>query len=85
MCCLWQIYNCLYIYNVHFHVYIHTLFTDAATVGFSQTTFTLAEGASQSVCVDVTAGTLGRDVMLTVTQAAGTATGGFIQVTTLCR
>ena len=38
----------------------------------------LAEGASQSVCVDVTAGTLGRDVMLTVTQTAGTATGGFI-------
>ena len=52
----------------------HTHFTDAATVGFDLSTLMVAEGESQSVCVNVTAGMLGRNVMLTVTASDGTAT-----------
>ena len=48
-------------------------FTDIATIGWASS-YVVAEGDSQSVCVSVQAGTLGRDVTFTVTSSDGTAT-----------
>ena len=54
--------------------YVPASLTDSATIGFAETTYTVAEGNSQEVCVSVQSGTLGRDVEVTLESTDGTAT-----------
>ena len=47
----------------------------AATIGLTQTEITVIEGRTAEVCVSVTNGTLGREVIVQLTTDNGTATG----------
>ena len=56
------------------YMYVPASLTDFATIGFAETTYTVAEGDSRNLCVSVQSGTLGRDVAVTLESTDGTAT-----------
>ena len=53
----------------------HFLLTSDVEIGFSPTTYNVSEGASATVTVAVVSGTPDRDITVSLSTVAGTATG----------
>ena len=71
--------NHIHVYYIQNHLHFVTCYvpaslTDSATIGFAETTYTVAEGDSRNLCVGVQSGTLERDVEVTLESTDGTAT-----------
>ena len=75
--------HCVWCAPLWTSIAIYCVCNAAATIGLTQTDVTVIEGRTAEVCVSVTNGTFGREVIVRLSTNNGTATGIYVIVINL--